>query len=403
MRKALLAMLIGITGVIHAQYQGDGTAYRTIYLEELDSLLRAMPDHILVDVRSPGEFADTSAWERGNIGRISGAINIPIDSVGVMFDSLRSFQQRPVVLYCSHSQRSRRVAQQLADSGFTNVTNVNGGLNRYWIDQGPAMASLKARVITSTPYTLISGPQLCERITSPSGALILDVRSDSAFRSIAMSEVERSHGRLRSAINIPLEALAARIGEIALDVPIVVVDALTDRAPAAARKLLAHGAANVAVLYKGMEGVRSHGYFHFPCMAREWIERPPYQILSIEVVQPGEIQRGFNRIIDMRPDDEYGNAAKDAWKNIGRMTGAVHIPAAELASRIEDLAMDKGASVLIYGFSSNPYVFVAASMLADLGYTNVHVMANGLFGLRWAAANIKGHEFLRDLVENAPE
>jgi rhodanese-related sulfurtransferase len=39
------------------------------YLNEAFKLMSANPDHLLLDVRSPGEYADTSAATALNIGR----------------------------------------------------------------------------------------------------------------------------------------------------------------------------------------------------------------------------------------------------------------------------------------------------------------------------------------------
>ena len=53
-----------------------------------------------------------------NIGRLKGAINVSIDSVEKHFNDLKAYKNKTILVYCSHSQRSRVVSKFLADSGF---------------------------------------------------------------------------------------------------------------------------------------------------------------------------------------------------------------------------------------------------------------------------------------------
>ncbi|MGH2565257.1 MAG: rhodanese-like domain-containing protein, partial [Ginsengibacter sp.] len=55
-------------------------AYNEVTLPELlQSLEKKDPNMILVDVRTPGEYYDSSSiYQQSNIGHIKGAINIPL-------------------------------------------------------------------------------------------------------------------------------------------------------------------------------------------------------------------------------------------------------------------------------------------------------------------------------------
>jgi len=72
----------------------------------------------LVDVRDPDEVAN---------GTLPGAINIPLHELADRLTELRP-QQRVVVL-CRSGMRSDRAAGMLADAGFADVVNLDGGMN----------------------------------------------------------------------------------------------------------------------------------------------------------------------------------------------------------------------------------------------------------------------------------
>jgi len=65
----------------------------------------------------------------------------------------------------------------------------------------------------------------------------------------------------------------------------------------------------------------------------------------------------------------------DEWQE-GHLPGAVHVPRGFLESRIEGVAPDRAAPVILYCASAIRSAF-AAKTLGELGYTNVHSLAGG--------------------------
>ena len=66
----------------------------------------------LVDVRSPGEFAE---------GNVKGSVNIPLDQVQ---NQLAKFKDKEyIVVFCRSGNRSGQAKSILKQNGFTNVTN----------------------------------------------------------------------------------------------------------------------------------------------------------------------------------------------------------------------------------------------------------------------------------------
>jgi phage shock protein E len=70
---------------------------------------------VLVDVRSPGEFA---------AGHIEGARNIPVDTLATRTAELGPPASTTVVVYCQSGARSTNAARTLRDAGFKSVHNL---------------------------------------------------------------------------------------------------------------------------------------------------------------------------------------------------------------------------------------------------------------------------------------
>ncbi|PTY07011.1 sulfurtransferase [Opitutaceae bacterium EW11] len=91
--------------------------------------LAADPRVALVDVREPDERARCS---------IAGSLHIPMRQIPEQIASLP--KDRHLLIYCHHGGRSLRVTQFLRANGFSNVTNVAGGIDA-WAEQiEPGMA-----------------------------------------------------------------------------------------------------------------------------------------------------------------------------------------------------------------------------------------------------------------------
>jgi phage shock protein E len=70
----------------------------------------------IIDVRSPGEFADEA---------YPGAVNIPLSVLPAKLDELGP-KDKPIVLYCASGARSAQAARLLKQAGYANVTNAGG-------------------------------------------------------------------------------------------------------------------------------------------------------------------------------------------------------------------------------------------------------------------------------------
>lgn len=77
-------------------------------------------DAVLIDVRSPAEFAT---------GYVDGAINVPLGSSAEAFLAAAPDFGKPVVVYCASGMRSSAVRVELVKIGYACVIN-GGGVSR---------------------------------------------------------------------------------------------------------------------------------------------------------------------------------------------------------------------------------------------------------------------------------
>ncbi len=83
---------------------------------------------LLLDVRSNEEFNGTS---KDKFGKLSGAINIPVQELEKRIGELAKYKNKEIVVYCSHSHRSPRASYLLMQNGFTKVTNMEYGISEW--------------------------------------------------------------------------------------------------------------------------------------------------------------------------------------------------------------------------------------------------------------------------------
>ncbi len=83
----------------------------------------ATRDHLLIDVRTPEEFASE---------HIPGAVNIALQTLPQQMATLP--KEQPIVLYCRSGARSREAANILSQGGFDDIYNLGGIIE--WRAQG---------------------------------------------------------------------------------------------------------------------------------------------------------------------------------------------------------------------------------------------------------------------------
>ena len=401
--KLCLPVILLLAVSANSQFKNDNVLYKTVDPADLCTELEKNKGYILLDVRSKGEHDDTSQSPSYNLGHLKGAINIDIRELGKRLSEIQGYKDKPVFVYCSHSQRSRRAGKMLADSGFTNIYNINGGMTaihyRESTDDYDCAASL---VETKNKYDIISANGLCALMRMHSMPFILDVRSDSAFKHISRDAKENAFGTIRRAVNIPLSELPGKLSFVPKYSRIVITDMYGDEAAKAAVLLTQNDYPSVYVLIEGIDRILYTDSRDMDSRCKNWYISPvAYKMFNATEFGRYAAENNNYILVDIRSKDEFENKHKDSWRNIGHIKNAVHIPADVINSRLSEL--DKNKEVVIYGFGTGTEVYATADLLQKSGFSKVRLLVGGIFNLRWSAGNVKGQSHLKDMVVDVPE
>ena len=109
----LIPLLIGCNG-------NNKSAYEQITPAEAKALIDSEEGYIILDVRTPEEFAE---------GHIEGAILIPDHEIGEKAENVLSNKDQLILVYCRSGRRSKNAASELATLGYTNIKEFGGILD----------------------------------------------------------------------------------------------------------------------------------------------------------------------------------------------------------------------------------------------------------------------------------
>ena len=111
----ILAVLL-MTGCAAPAMEGS---YRQINMDEATTMMEEESGYIILDVRTPEEFADK---------HIPGAINIPNETIGTAEIPELPDKDQLILVYCRSGNRSKQASEKLVALGYTNIVEF-GGIN----------------------------------------------------------------------------------------------------------------------------------------------------------------------------------------------------------------------------------------------------------------------------------
>ncbi|WP_070120374.1 rhodanese-like domain-containing protein [Bacillus marinisedimentorum] len=118
MKKAgmgiLVLLLLAVLGAC-----GSGATYQDVSPEKAQALIQEEDVQVL-DVRTSQEFAE---------GHIPGAMLIPLQELEGRLGELD--KEGKYVVVCRSGNRSAQASEILAENGFTNIHNMNGGMSQW--------------------------------------------------------------------------------------------------------------------------------------------------------------------------------------------------------------------------------------------------------------------------------
>lgn len=104
--------------------------------------IKATPNAQILDVRTPEEFASE---------HIENAVNIDWLGSDFVANTANFDKSKPVFVYCKSGGRSTKAAAKLAELGFTNISELQGGIMK-WNAAGLSKPSDKISGMTSQEY-----------------------------------------------------------------------------------------------------------------------------------------------------------------------------------------------------------------------------------------------------------
>jgi rhodanese-related sulfurtransferase len=111
----------GATGSTPDPKQYEGPLPMNMSVTELNDRINANTGIFVLDVRSPEEYVQD--------GHIKGSTLIPLPDLANRLAEIP--KDRPIAAFCRSGNRSRVAQDLLLKSGFTNVTNIEGGIGAW--------------------------------------------------------------------------------------------------------------------------------------------------------------------------------------------------------------------------------------------------------------------------------
>jgi rhodanese-related sulfurtransferase len=331
---AIFLALFTVT-TVHSQ-----NTYKEITLIDLMKKKKAGdPNMVIVDVRSRGEYGDTMRSRSGNIGRIRGAVNIPLNEL--MSDSTAihrfdAYRDKDIYLICSHSYRSRTVSNMLLKNGFTHVNNTRGAMTEWYrrfdelkdyrteLDQEDVRYKNLApaellRSLDMDAKPLLVGVQNNARMVWDSGNLKL-FRNFPVLKGTLFFHVKDSLLLLQEAMKSPGR-------------PIVLFSMVNSGAAEMADWLTGKGIKNASYLVGGLTLTYEYSLDHFGKEKTASYFQPNSSIDFITPLVYCSNKAAITDIVDLRDDSLFNKISEGVKHNFSHLKEAKNFPFAMGADR----------------------------------------------------------------------
>ena len=117
--KKILPIFLAALLLVGCAAPAEEITYRQVNMDEAITMMEEGSGYIILDVRTPEEFAER---------HIPGAINIPNETIGT--DEIPELPDKDqlILVYCRSGNRSKQASEKLAALGYTNIVEF-GGIN----------------------------------------------------------------------------------------------------------------------------------------------------------------------------------------------------------------------------------------------------------------------------------
>lgn len=138
MKKLLFTLLVVSPYLLFAQ--GNTEEKKNAYHHMVNSLI----DHTVPEVKVEDDFSKNTIWldarekNEYKVSHIKDAVYVGYD-----YFNLNAVKDMPkdseIVVYCSVGYRSEKIAEKLIDAGYTNVSNLYGGIFEWSNESKPVL------------------------------------------------------------------------------------------------------------------------------------------------------------------------------------------------------------------------------------------------------------------------
>ena len=336
----------------------------------------------LIDVRSQAE------WDKD--GFIEGAVHIPFSDFLTSMDQIPAEKDAPIVIYCASGHRGSMAAMALRLMGYTDVVNLNGGLNAWkaaslpvagWVDWATILGEFTTSLPSDQGFYSIKTDGL-NTLLAEQPVFLVDVRE--------ASEVEES-GYIAGAIHLPIRDLLKNLDKLpAKDQKIVIYCGSGHRGAMGMAALRMLGYTDVVNLNGGTGAWTKGGFTLEPGLPIEaaTLAAPEIDAARLAALDAylSALPEGFNLVKAADLNVELGNTPApfvldvrtEAEKtNDGYIEGSVFLPINDLPANLAQLPADKAAPIVVL-CKSGHRGGMAMMYLNFLGYTNVRNLGGGL-------------------------
>lgn len=139
----LKSLLLTVLSIFISSCNGQGSKnIKTIDAVSFSKEIVATPNAQILDVRTPEEFASEHLQQAQNVNWLS---------ADFITNASKYDKSKPTFVYCKSGGRSHEAAEKLAEMGFTNVVEMEGGIMK-WNAAGLSKPSEKRIGITQKEY-----------------------------------------------------------------------------------------------------------------------------------------------------------------------------------------------------------------------------------------------------------
>ena len=117
--KRILRIFLAALLLVGCAAPAEEMTYRQVNMDEAITMMEEESGYIILDVRTPEEFAER---------HIPGAINIPNETISTEEIPELPNKDQLILVYCRSGNRSKQASEKLVALGYTNIVEF-GGIN----------------------------------------------------------------------------------------------------------------------------------------------------------------------------------------------------------------------------------------------------------------------------------